>query len=110
MDGTLIRSQSRFGNNSYYTDPEPLPDNFAVVKELYDRGAQIIFTTSREAKYHDATQTMLRKLGFDNCLLLTGLNISARILINDYNESNPYPRAIAYNIKRDTDTLREIMK
>lgn len=110
IDGTLIQSQSRFGDHSYYHDPIPLKDNFNIIKEWYDRGAQIIFTTSREAQYHDVTQTMLKKLGFDNCLLLTGLNISARILINDYNEANPFPRAVAYNIRRDTDTLKDIMR
>lgn len=110
IDGTLIKSQSRFGNNSYYHDPVVLSENFSVVKDLYDNGAQIIFTTSRETKYHDVTQTMLKKLGFNDCLLLTGLNISSRILINDYNDSNPYPRAVAYNIKRDTDTLKDVLK
>lgn len=110
IDGTLIKSQSRFGQHSYYSNPIPLDENYKTIKELYDRGAQIIFTTSRETKYHDVTQTMLKKLGFHDCLLLTGLNISSRILINDYNDSNPYPRAVAYNIKRDTDTLKDVLR
>lgn len=110
VDGTLIKSQSRFGENNYYTDPVVLEENYKLIKEWYNKGAQIIFTTSREARYHDVTQTMIKKLGFDNCLVLTGLNISTRILINDYNESNPYPRAVAYNIKRDHDNLKDVMQ
>ena len=105
----ILQSQSRFGENSYYTKPVVLQNNFEVIKDMYDRGAQIIFTTSRETKYHDVTQTMLKKLGFNDCLLLSGLNISSRILINDYNESNPYPRAIAFNPKRDKDNLKDFI-
>jgi hypothetical protein len=32
-----------------------------------------------------------------------------RILINDYNEANPFPRAIAVNIKRDHETLGDYL-
>lgn len=110
VDGTLIRSQSRFGEYSYFTDPVILENNFKVIKDMYDRGAQIIFTTSREAQYHDVTQSMLKKLGFEDCLLISGLNISNRILINDYNDANPYPRATAYNAKRDQDNLKDYIR
>ena len=110
VDGTLIQSQGRFGKYTYYDDPIPLENNFKLIKKMYDEGAQIIFTTAREAQYHDVTQSMLKKLGFENCLLISGLNISTRILINDYNDANPYPRAIAYNPKRDKDDLKDFIR
>lgn len=39
-----------------------------------------------------------------------GLKNCKRILINDYNEANPYPRAIAINIKRDEDNIKDYLK
>ena len=52
---------------------------------------------------------MLKGLGFVNFKLITGLPNTKRILINDYNEANPFPRAIAINLKRDTDNLRDYL-
>ena len=105
----LFRS-GRFGTNTYFDDPIPLENNFKIIKQMYENGAQIVFTTAREAQYHDVTQSMLKKLGFENCLLISGLNVTTRILINDYNENNPYPRAIAYNPKRDKDNLKDFIQ
>ena len=52
---------------------------------------------------------MLKKIGFDNFQLITGLLNTKRILINDYNDANPYPRAIAINIKRNHDNLKDFL-
>lgn len=110
IDGTLIKAQSRFGNYNYDSDPIVLEGNYNRIMEYHTKGAQIIFTTAREETYFHSTKRMLEGLGFVNCLLIMGLNNSARILINDYNDANPYPRAIAYNIKRDHDNLKDIMR
>lgn len=110
IDGTLIVAQSRYGDYNYGSKPIVLSDNYNKIKHYYDNGAQIIFTTAREEVYYDQTKHMLEEMGFGDCLLIMGLNNSARILINDYNEANPYPRALAYNIRRDSDTLKDIMK
>ena len=109
IDGTLIKAQSRFGSYSYDHDPIVLEGNYQRIKELYDRGCQIIFTTARLSLYDSQTLAMLSKLGFKDCRLVSGLNNSARILVNDFNEANPYPRAIAVNIKRDHDTLKDYL-
>jgi hypothetical protein len=52
---------------------------------------------------------MLTALGFVNFKLLSGLSNAKRILINDYNEANPYPRAVSINIKRDHDNLQDFL-
>lgn len=110
IDGTLIKAQSRFGDYNYDSDPIILQENYNKIKEYHDKGAQIFFVTSRETQYHSATNRMLKNLGFDNSFLIMGLNNSSRILINDYNEANRYPRAVAYNIKRDNDNLKDFMR
>lgn len=110
IDGTLVKAQSRFGDYNYGTEPVVLQENYNRIKEYYDKGAQVIFITARPSDYFNETNKMLLKLGFDNAMLIMGVNNAARIVINDYNDANPYPRAIAYNVKRDTDNLKDIMR
>lgn len=107
IDGTLIVAQSRFGHNSYDKDPVVLENNYKRIMDYYNKGCQIIFTTARPSQYDQHTRKMLEKLGFIDCKLVSGLLNSTRVLINDYNEANPHPRAIAINIKRDSDNLKD---
>lgn len=109
IDGTLVKAQSRYGKYTYKDVPVVLEKNCARVKELQDEGCQIIFTTARPSEYFGDTYVMLQKLGFDNFTLLMDLNNAARIVVNDYNLSNPYPRAMAVNIHRDTDNLKDFL-
>ena len=109
IDGTLIKAQSRYGFYTYNDPPVVLEENRNRVKEYHDKGCQIIFTTARPHTYREQTNKMLSLLGFKNFELITGLNNSARILINDYNKSNPYPRATAINIQRDSDNLKDFL-
>jgi hypothetical protein len=53
---------------------------------------------------------MLDDLGFGQCKLIMGLQNSKRIVINDYNSANPYPRAVAINISRNSDTLEDYIR
>lgn len=107
IDGTLIEAQ---GKNEYSKQAIPLNNNVSFIKERINRGDEIIFTTSRPEKERQATEKMLNKLGFDCFKLLMGLKNCKRILINDYNEANPYPRAIAVNIKRNQDNIKDYLK
>jgi hypothetical protein len=109
IDGTIIHNQQRYGSNNYYNDPVPLYKNIDAVMKSQNKGSQIIFTTARPDKYREVTEKMLRNLGFINFQLLMNLNNSSRILINDYNEMNPYPRATAINIKRNSDDLHNFL-
>ena len=63
----------------------------------------------RRQESYAETVKMLDELGFRNYNLLMGLNSSSRMLINDYNDANPHPRAIAINIKRDSDNLKDFL-
>ncbi len=109
IDGTLIKAQSRYGSNSYDTAPVILQENVKRIREYHDKGCQIFFTTARPDEYRDITLEMLRGLGFTSFRLITGLYNARRVLINDYNASNPYPRAEAINIHRDHDNLKDFL-
>lgn len=109
VDGTLIKAQSRYGKYTYNDEPIVLEENVKRIREYHEKGCQIIFTTARPSEYHEQTTAMLRKLGFDNIALISGLYNARRVLINDYNTSNPYPRAEAINIYRDHDNLKDFL-
>ena len=106
IDGTLVKAQAR---HAYEEAPEPLAQNVSRLLEMQAQGSLIIFTTARPERIHTHIENMLKTLGFVNFKLITGLPNTKRILINDYNEANPFPRAIAINLKRDTDNLRDYL-
>ena len=105
IDGTIIKNQGRVGENRYSTKPIPLQSNINRLLEYQAKGSQIIFTTSRPVYTKQHTEKMLEDLGFKDFQLIIGLLNSKRILINDFNSANPWPRAIALNIERNSDTL-----
>ena len=106
IDGTLVKSQAL---GTYDQQPVALKRNVELILDYHKKGSQIIFTTARSKKYHERTKEILNNLGFKNYDLISGLNHAKRILINDYNEANPYPRAIAVNLKRDSDNLKDFI-
>ena len=106
IDGTIIKAQKK---NHYSVKNIPLKNNISILKEMINRGSQIIFVTSRPKSSRKITTKMLKNLGFKDIQLICGLNNSTRILINDFNKLNPYPRAISVNIERDTEQLQNFL-
>ena len=106
IDGTLVKAQAK---GTYDKQPEALEENVKVMLKYQNNGSQIIFTTARPKKYDVRTREILDSLGFKDYELVSGLQNVKRILINDYNEANPHPRAIAINLKRDTDNLKDFI-
>jgi hypothetical protein len=98
-------AQGRVGKNSYDDAPIPLQNNINKILEYQAKGAQIIFTTARKFDVKERTEEQLRELGFKDYRIIMELQNSKRIVINDFNNANPYPRAEAINIQRDTNEL-----
>ncbi len=93
----------------YHEAPVALEENVKTLLKYQDKGSQIVFTTARFKKYDDRTKEILDSLGFKNYELVSGLQNVRRIIVNDYNEANPYPRATSINLKRDTDNLKDFI-
>jgi dTDP-glucose pyrophosphorylase len=108
IDGTIIKVQSRLDLESRKPF-EPLINNMKRLLELQEKGAEFVFVTAREAQYKTQTREMLYTLGFKSFELIVGVQNSKRIIINDYNNANPYPRAEAINLKRDSDNLSDFL-
>lgn len=108
IDGTIVVAQSRLDLQSK-KEAIPLRNNVDRLLELQKNGAQFIFTSAREHQFTKDTREMLNRLGFIDFQLICGLQNSKRILINDYNSANPYPRAEAVNIQRNADNLSDFL-
>lgn len=106
IDGTIIKAQPKGG---YDDEPEVLTHNVERLLELVEAGSTIVFTTARSSDYDERTIEILNSLGFTEFGLISGLPNTKRVLINDYNEANPYPRAIAINLKRNSDNLKDYL-
>jgi choline kinase len=109
IDGTIVKNQGRVGTNNYDDPVVPLQKNINRLLELQKEGAQFVFTTSRPIQYESKTKMMLHDLGFKDFHFIIGLQNSRRILINDYNKTNPFPRAEAINLVRDFDNLEDLI-
>lgn len=103
IDGTILL-------NKHHTENwEPLMDNVRVLLEEQARDCKLVFTTARPANLEAKTRAMLDDLGFKNYVLIMATNHSRRVLINDFSHSNPYPSAVAINLPRDADNLRDYL-
>lgn len=105
IDGVVVENQSEFFP-PYFTDaPVVLQNNCNRLLELQTQGAELIFVTARPEKFADSIRDMLTNIGFKNFKLLAGLHHSQRVLINDFNITNPNPSACAVNLIRNSDDL-----
>ena len=110
IDGVLVRNQSRYGKHKFGTAPEVLHSNVQTLLDQQAQGAQFIFTTARPSAYDVETNAVLLDLGFTDYRLISGINTTNRILINDFDFSNPFPTAEAYNVKRNSEELERYFK
>lgn len=110
IDGVLVKNQSRYGSNKFGTPLTVLNSNVNFLLEYQANGAQFVFTTSRPSEFDNETNALLGQLGFVNYRLVSGLHATNRILVNDFDYSNPYPSASAINIKRNNEDLERYFK
>jgi len=107
IDGTLTKSSGEHFE-PFWGTTEALAENVKVINELYDSGkAYIILTTGRKTQYRNITKEQMKRMGLKYHRMLMNLPSSKRVLINDYTKTSPFPTAIAINLKRDTEQLRE---
>jgi hypothetical protein len=110
LDGVLVENSSKHFNPKW-GDTKEIPYNVRIINNLFtSKKANIVITTSRSDKCRIETINQLDKLGIKYHTLLMGLPHSQRILINDYYLTNPYPTAIAINLRRNSTELGDKIK
>jgi hypothetical protein len=109
IDGVIFRNQSQFFP-PYWTDPvEPIAANVAHARSLQARGAQLVFMTARPEALRPQTLAALQAQGLHPHALVMGCHHGTRFLVNDYAPSNPYPSAVAVNLRRNSPDLPDLL-
>jgi hypothetical protein len=103
LDGVLLNNRGKYGSKNWSNSLEPLTENMNAIKQLYNEGAQIIITTSREEKYRNKILTFFEDNNIKLHALVMGCNHSCRVIINDFAPTNPFPSCETINIKRNGD-------
>jgi hypothetical protein len=78
-------------------------ENIETLNNLIFNGATLILTTSRPEHLRDLTIEQLSRAGVKFSNLIMDLPHSCRIIINDFNKTNPFPSAKAISIPRDSE-------
>lgn len=110
IDGVLVENSGKILDPKW-NSTSGIKKNIATVNKAYSSGHfHIILTTSRDSSNMALTIKQLKDEGLKNWhRLIMDLPHSKRILINDHSISNPYPTAIAINLKRNSEDLSEIL-
>lgn len=101
VDGVLLRNCGKYGSKNWSNNNELLEENIETIKTLQQKGAQIIITTSRTEEYRESLEELFSKNGIKPYAILMGMNHAARVVINDFAPTNPYPSGIAITIPRN---------
>ena len=108
VDGVLMKNSGRYGKINWNNNAEMLEDNVAALRALQDAGAQIVVTTCRDEAFREPLEAMLRDCGLRPHAVVMGLNHAARVLINDFAPTNPYPSCLAISLPRNA-SLKEYL-
>jgi hypothetical protein len=107
IDGTLLKNSGQYFVPRWGSQPA-LQNNVEHLKKLHKRGrTQIILTTTRPESLRELTVKQLEREGVPYDKLVLGLWHGQRAVINDYAKTNPFPSAVAVNLKRNADDLKE---
>lgn len=100
-DGVIVKNVGKYGISNWENSNEIIEENIKAIKEKYDRGAQIVVTTSRSNCYKEEIIKIFESRGIKLHAVITECNHSSRIIINDFAPSNPYPSCRAISIPRN---------
>lgn len=108
IDGTLLEHIEDFENITKYRTLPALPGAKEKTIEWHCRGDMIILTTARPESLREITKEQLHNAGIIYDMLIMGVGAGPRILVNDIH--NPYAdkKALAYNVIRNKEGIKDI--
>lgn len=101
VDGVLLRNSGQYGKFNWGNNREALLENVRTLRALQERGAQIVVVTARTEAYRPHLEELLASAGLRPHAVIMGLHHAARVVINDFAPSNPYPSCLAVSMPRD---------
>lgn len=111
LDGCLFYNSSKFNKTPWKN--EVITKNVVALKKILNQKEKIvdlIVTTSRPISEKKNIIKTLKKHNIVFKDVITDLQHSSRLLINDFSRSNPYPSAVAINMERDSEELESIFQ
>ena len=103
FDGVLIKNSGKYGKLNWDNNELLNEKNCQLIRELQQRGSQIVITTARPWSYEKLVRALLERVGIEPYFVLMGLNHAQRVIVNDFAPTNPYPSCISISIPRDGD-------
>lgn len=109
VDGVIMKNSGKYGKVNWYNNTTFLDENVATIKKLQENGDQIVITTSRSEEFRENLEKLLDSVGIKPYAILMGMNHAARVVINDFAPTNPYPSGIAITLPRNS-SIREYLE
>jgi len=103
IDGVMLINYGKYGSKNWSNTFEPISENFDLVKKLSNQGSEIIFMTSRPAKYLTHFKDFLNKNNILYKTIIADCNHSRRIIVNDFANTNPYPSCESISVERNSN-------
>jgi len=110
VDGVVVSNENTLSISGGWSRFDPIKSNIDLLLEIQSsKRCKIVFTTARSEDYRSRVHRALEELGFIGFDLIMGLPHAARVLVNDFAPTNPYPSAIAVNLPRNSSNLRDYL-
>lgn len=103
VDGVITKNSGKYGKINWVNNTTYLEENVEVIKNLQNKGGQIIITTARKEEFRKDLEKILNDVGIKPYAILMGLNHSTRVIINDFAPTNPYPSCVAISLPRNAN-------
>ena len=103
VDGIIMKNSGKYGKVNWYNNNTFLEENVETIKKLQNAGGQIVITTSRPEEFRKDLEQLLNSVGIKPYAILMGMNHAARVVINDFAPTNPYPSGIAITLPRNAN-------
>lgn len=102
IDGVLFYYEADFSKSITYSSLDILPGAKEKLFEAHRKGYKIYLTTGRPESTRAITEKQLFNAGIIYDVLLMGVGVALRILINDKDPNKPEEdRALAYELERN---------
>lgn len=109
VDGVLLKNSGKYGRVNWGNNVTVIEKNMRAICKIQNEGGQIVITTSRPESLRSDLERILNEHGVRPHAIVMGLNHAARVLINDFAPTNPFPSSQAISIPRDSDVSDYLM-
>ena len=101
FDWVLMKNSGKYGTINWYNNTTFLEENVQCIVDLQNKWEQIVITTSRPEEFRENLEKMLNSVWIKPYAILMWMNHAARVVINDFATTNPYPSWMAITLPRN---------